>query len=226
MFFFILAHSGFSQMSGDYNYSIAIKAYNLMQMPQILNQKYEERFSHVSFNGGMFKFNDNQFSYRLSGSYLTKDKVRLVNNCENCEEANGKMTDYSFKIGFEKNINFSRIQPYFGFDIGFRYNKFDGTLTSTNELQMVSGKSTSPPRSVEASKAGFVASPVVGLKVNLFPQVTLFAESNLELFYAYEREETVTQDVNNTRTFSKRTKVEYLLNPITAGIQIHLGSNR
>lgn len=219
----LLSHAAFSQMSGDYNYSLAVRAYGIMQMPKILNQKQYEEFKNVSFSGGMLKFNDNQISYRLGGSYVKRD-VRLINDCVNCEEANGKMKDFNFTVGFEKSLNFSRIQPYFGFDIGFRENKFDGTLVSTNSL--VSKDEVLGPNGVEASKTGFTAAPLIGIKINPIPQVTLFAESSIQWFYSYERQETVAQDINNTRTLNKYYKSEFLLNAVSVGIQVNIGSNR
>ncbi|TCC96250.1 hypothetical protein [Pedobacter hiemivivus] len=221
----LLSSTAFSQINGDYNYSIAVRGYNLMQMPRILNQKEVGKLTETSFHSGMLKFNDNQISYRLSGSYLKKN-VQIVNNCLNCEEANGKMTDYSFKLGFEKNLNFSRIQPYFGFDVGYRYNKFEGTLVSKNPIALAAEGAALSPTGAEASKSGFIASPVMGLKINPIPQVTLFAEASLDFFVFYERQETVTLDINNTRTFNKYNKSEFLLNPISIGIQVNIGSNR
>lgn len=218
----LLSTAAFSQMSGDYNYSIAVRGYSIMQMPRILNQKEVENFKDVSFHGGLLKFNDNQISYRLGGSYMKRD-VMLVNNCATCEEANGKMKDLNLSIGFEKNLNFSRIQPYFGVDFGFRQNKFDGVMESKN---MMASRAVSGPGGVEASKTGFTAAPLIGIKINPLPQVTLFAESSIQWFYSYERQETVAQDVNNTRTFNKYNKSEFLLNALSAGIQFNISSNR
>lgn len=221
----LLYNAAFSQTSGDYNYSLAVRGYSLMQMPKILNQKKQEKFTEAVFRGGMIKFNDNQISYRIGGSYMNKD-VRIVNDCATCEEANGKMKDYGFTVGFEKNLNFAIFQPYFGFDIGFRYNKFDGTLMSKNVLNSVGSGGVIAPNGVETSKTGFTMAPVIGVKVNPIPQVTLFAEGNLQWFYSYERQETVAQDINNTRTLNKYNKSEFLLNPVSIGIQVNLGSNR
>lgn len=220
----LLSNATFSQISGDYSYSLAVKAYSLMQMPKILNQKNANNFNDAVFHGGIIKYNDNQISYRLGGSYIKKD-AQIVNNCEGCQEANGKIQDYNFTIGFEKSVNFSRIQPYFAFDIGFRYNKFDGTLVST---QVLNAKAPSPvrPGGVEATKTGFTAAPVFGIKVNPIAQVTLFAESSLQWFLAYERQEMVAADADNTITVNKYNKSEFLLSPVSIGIQINLGNNR
>ena len=220
----LLSNAAFSQMSGDYSYSLAVRGYSLMQMPKILNQKNTDNFSEATFHGGMVKFNDNQISYRLGGSFIKKD-LRIVNDCATCEEANGRMKDYSFSIGFEKSINFSRIQPYFAFDIGFRYNKFNGTMVSRSTFA-TSGPSSLGPNGVETSKTGFTAAPVIGIKINPIAQVTLFAESNLQWFYSYERQEMVASDAEQTRTLNKYNKSEFLLNPVSIGIQINLGSNR
>jgi len=220
---FLLGNAAFSQTSGDYNYSIAVRGYSLMQMPKVLNQRNSEKFREAAFSGGILKFNDNQISYRLGGNYFKKN-VQIVNNCLNCEEANGKMTDYSFKIGFEKNINFSIIQPYFGFDIGYRNNKFVGMLSTKSSRDALAVAIVPGPDGVETSKSGFTASPILGIKVNPMPQITLFVESNLEFFYSYERQETAGPD--QARTFKKFNKSEFLMNPVSIGLQINLGTNR
>jgi hypothetical protein len=207
-------------MNGNYNYSLAVYGFSQMQMPKILNQKNSDRFTNATFHGGMIKFNDNQINFRLGGTYLKKD-VKLVNNCVGCQEANGEMKDYAFKVGFEKNMNFARIQPYVGFDIGFRFNKFDGSLVSTNDA--MASPSVLGPNGVETTKTGFTAAPLIGIKINPVPFISVFAESNLEMFYSYERQETVT---GGERSLNKYNKSEFLLNPVTVGIQVHLGSNR
>lgn len=216
----LLSGTAFSQMNGNYNYSLAVYGFSQMQMPKILNQKNSDRFTNATFHGGMIKFNDNQINFRLGGTYLKKD-VKLVNNCVGCQEANGEMKDYAFKVGFEKNMNFARIQPYVGFDIGFRFNKFDGSLVSTNDA--MASPSALGPNGVETTKTGFTAAPLIGIKINPVPFISIFAESNLEMFYSYERQETVTAGV---RSLNKYNKSEFLLNPVTVGIQVHLGSNR
>ncbi|WP_316817978.1 hypothetical protein [Pedobacter nyackensis] len=215
----LLSNAAFSQTSDDYNYSLAVKGYSIMQMPKVLNQKKKEEFKDVVFHGGMIKFNDNQISYRLGGSYIRRD-MEVVNNCLNCEQLNGKVKDFNFTIGFEKNLNFSRIQPYFGFDIGFRENKFDGTVISKKIL--TNGPDAALSGVVETSKTGFTAAPVIGIKIYPIRQVALFAESSIQWFYFYERQETIAQDANNTRTVNKYNKSEFLTNAISVGIQVNI----
>lgn len=217
--------SAFSQMNGDYNYSIAARGFSMMQMPKVLNDTDYSKYVNTYFTGLIMKFNDNQISYRLSGNYLKKSKT-FYNNCNNCEVVGGDVTDYAFKVGFEKNLNFSRIQPYFGVDVGFRSNKFVGLSQNANTLKGGLESDAMPASKVEASKVGFIASPLVGIKFNVINEVSLFVESSLDFFYSYERQEFVTQDVSNVRTLTKTNKAEFLLNPVSVGITIHLGSNR
>ena len=222
-----MSFSVMAQMSGDYNYSIAARGYTLMQMPKVLNESDSYNLTKAPFNSIMFKFNDNQISYRINGAYYNHSK-KFYNNCETCEAADGKLIDYSFKVGFEKNFNYARIQPYFGIDLGYRSNRFSGTIENNNELKSSASKgaASEPALNVEATKTGLVLSPFFGLKINVINQLSIFAEANLDYFYSYERQETVTKDINNTRNLAKFYKSEFLFNPVSVGIQLHLGRNR
>ena len=80
------------------------------------------------------------------------------------------------------------------------------------------------PYNVDADKNGFVVAPLLGLKLNPVKNISIFAETSLDFYYSYERQETIQQDANNTRTFAKYNKWEFLLNPISIGVQVHLVS--
>lgn len=226
LFFCALSFCAVAQMSGDYNYSIAVRGYTLMQMPQVLNESESDNLVQAPFNGVMFKFNDNQISYRISGTYYNKSK-NFYNNCETCEAADGKVIDYSFKVGFEKNFNYSRIQPYFGIDLGYRSNRFSGLIQNNNVLKASSfqARVDGPASDIKATKTGLVLAPFLGFKINVINQLSFFAEANLDYFYSYERQDAVTQDASNTRTLNKFYKSEFLFNPVSIGLQVHLGSN-
>lgn len=211
----LFSYTAFCQVDGNYNYSIGIRGYSSMQMPKILNQINSQHYTDTYLNGALVKINDNQISVRLSGNYFRKN-ISFNNQCENCEIAQGRMTDYSFKVGFEKNLNYAKIQPYFGGDIGFRANHFSGEINTANP------KSTTAPYNVDADKNGFVFAPILGIKINPIKQVSFFAETSLDFYYSYERQETIQQDATNTRSFVKYNKWEFLLNPISIGIQVHL----
>ena len=198
-----------AQTAADYNYSIGIKALSIVQLPKILNQTRPQDYTTTYANGVMVKFNDNQISYRISGNYF-RDDIKFDNNYET---ASGTVTDYSFKIGFEKNFTYSRIQPYFAFDLGYRSNRFTGQLQPNG--------APSINRNADVSKSGLLISPAIGLKINILPQLLLFAESNLDFYFSYERQDT-SEPNSTSRSVTTYNKLESLLNPISAGLQFHI----
>ena len=218
---FLLSVPAFAQINSEYNYSVGVRGYNYMQMPKILDQS-SDTYLTTYFSSYFLKLNDNQFSYRLSGGYINHDYT-FKNLCENCEIANGNLKDFNIKIGFEKNFSYSVIQPYFAFDAGFRTNRFKGMVKDINS-QRLNSAATRPDREVLTKKDGLILTPSIGIKVNPTPQLSLFVESNLDFFFAYERQEAVDQDVTNDINLRKYNKTEYLLNPVAVGIQFHLGN--
>lgn len=200
----------FSQSDGNYNYSLGIRGYNYNQMPKLFNQSNTDNYLTSYFNSYIIKFNDNLWSYRINGSHLSKDVV-FANNCDNCETINGVMKDVAFKVGFEKNFNYSVVQPYFAFDMGYRSNKFDGHAESTIQTAY----------NIKSTKGGFTVTPTLGIKVNPHEQISIFVESNMEWFYSSTTEERNLGAATGPSS-SKYKKGEFLLNPITVGIQFHL----
>jgi len=213
----LLSGYSYAQVNGNYNYSLALRGFSILQAPKIFNQN-SETYVNNTITGGMIKFNDNQVSYRVSGNYLKKS-LSFNNTCMNCELAHGRVKDYAFKIGMEKNFNYARIQPYFAIDIGYRFNQFKGLLNTVNYQQSITSV-----HALEDTKSGGTASSVIGFKINPVNQVSLFIESGIEFYYAYIRQETTSQDASAIRSQNKFNRGEFLLNPISAGIQIHLGN--
>ncbi|WP_131537333.1 hypothetical protein [Pedobacter nototheniae] len=215
LFISLITLSSFAQStSADYNYSVGLRVFSLMQLPKILNQTNTQDYTNAYANGLLLKFNDNQISYRISASYF-RNNVKFDNTCATCEIGSGKSTDYSFKIGFEKNFNYSRIQPYFAFDLGYRSNRFTGTVSPKNAAI------NSVNQTADATKNGLVLSPAIGLKVNVVSQLNVFVESNLDFYYSYEKQD-ITDPNGAARTVNTYRKWEFLLNPISAGIQFNL----
>ena len=213
----LVSIEAFSQV-GNYNYSLALKGFTITQLPGIANQKDIQKYISNGLSGGMIKFNDNLMSYRLSGNYLNKS-VAFDNNCINCDPTNGKVKDYGIKIGFEKSLNYSRIQPYFAFDLGYRYSRFTGMMNTINNQRSIAAVN-----SLEDTKDGITISPVMGLRVNPIDQISLFIESNLEFYYAHISQQTITQDASAVKSLTRFNRGELLLNPVCIGIQLHLGN--
>ena len=201
-----------AQSAADFNYSIGVRAYSIMQLPKILNQINSRDYTNTYGNGILVKFNDNQISYRIGGTYFS-DNVSFTNTCATCEIASGKVTDYSFKIGFEKTFTYSRVQPYFAFDLGYRFNRFNGDLKPAGE--------SFNSKNANVTKNGLVLAPVIGVKVNIIPQLTLFAESNMDFYFLYEKQDIMAPD-GDSRTVNKYNRLECLLNPISAGLHFNI----
>jgi len=209
--------SAFSQLNGNYNYSISVTGYRIFQNPKIFEQD-PQKYINSAASGAMIKINDNQISYRFSGSFLQKN-VNFQNNCESCQLANGKITDYTFKIGFEKSFNYSWMQPYFAFDIGYRYNRFKGMMNTINNQQAISSVSQ-----IADTKTGINIAPVLGIKLNPTERISIFAEANVELYLLHNRQETLAQNSSGSNNLNSFNKGTILINPVAIGIQYHLGN--
>jgi hypothetical protein len=214
-FCLLISTSVFAQVEGNYSYSIGLRGFSMMQTPKILSQTNSNEYTTTYLDGILIKFNDNQISYRLRGNYF-KNNISFSNQCAACEIATGSSRDYSFTVGFEKGFNYAKIQPYFGSDFGFRATSFAGEVRNANPKSMVM------PYNVDTEKNGFILSPLVGLRVSPIKEISLYVETSIDFYYSYERQETIQQDLANTRSFAKYNKWEFLLNPISIGVQIHL----
>jgi len=190
-----------------YAYSIGVKAFGYEELPQILNQVNNNDFRREYLSGFIFKFNDNQISYRITGNFYADD-ISFKNDCPECEEAKGKVKDNSLRVGFEKNLMYADIQPYIGFDLGYRRSSFKGTSENATSTLYTT------PYDVKTQKNGFSISPLIGVKFNLIDHITIAAESSLDLLYSYEKQERTFKDARPTRTVNKYNKWEFLLRPV------------
>ncbi|TDO24400.1 hypothetical protein [Pedobacter duraquae] len=200
-----LAQLTYAQVDGTYKNSIAIRGYSMVKLPKILDQSNSGNYVNTALNGVMLKFHDNQINFRLSGSYFSKNI-----DFSDTQKTVGKVSDYSLKLGFEKNFNYSTIQPYFFMDMGYRSNTFSGMVR--NNLI------------VDANKDGFTLAPGFGIKINMLKELTFFAEGNAEFFYFMSKDESLNQ-TSNISDVSKYWKSQFLINPISIGLQFQFGSN-
>ena len=92
----------------------------------------------------------------------------------------GNYDDLNFKIGFERNITYSRLQPFYGIDFGYSEGKFNGI---TKDF-----KSNAFLNNVNIQKNGVLASTFIGIKFNIIKYLTLSAESGIDFIYNFEKE--------------------------------------
>jgi hypothetical protein len=206
-----------SSRNEQYLYTIGLKALGYEQFPKILNQANSTSYKNIPFNGVIFKFNDNQISYRISGNFYNKN-FSFKNDCDDCEIAIGKLTDYSIKLGFEKLITYSTIQPYFAIDIGFRNNRFKGSSQNASSINYTT------LYDVTAEKNAGIVSPAIGIKLNLINHFTIAVEGSMDILRNYERQEKTYQDGNRTRGFEKDSNWEYLLRPVGIFLLYNFGA--
>jgi hypothetical protein len=195
----------YAQVDGTYSNSIAVRGYSMMQLPKIMEQSGSGNYVNTALSGVMLKFNDNQISFRMSGNYFSKD----INFKDN-QSTVGKVTDYSFKLGFEKNFNYSVVQPYFLMDLGYRSNTFSGRIN--NDLV------------ADSNKDGFTLAPGFGIKLNIIRQLTIFAEGNAEFFYFSNKDETLNPN-SNISNVAQYWKSQFMINPVSVGLQLQFGGN-
>lgn len=207
------------QIQNSFSYTIALKGLGIEQYPKILNQTNSSDLHTSYLNGLLFKYNDNQISYRFSGS-LIKESIRFKNECNDCEDTEGKLSDYQFRTGFEKSILYTRLQPYFGASIGYRNNKFKGSSKAAGSSYTVT------PYDVVAEKSGFIMGPLAGLRFNLIDHLTISSEVGFDVFYSHERQEKTFSDLNRTKTVQTKNRMDFLTKPLAMfSLQYNFGLN-
>jgi len=189
----------------DYWYTIALRAYAYEQFPQLLNQPSGQPFYTSYMNGLLFKINDNQISYRLQAAHFN-DHIAFDNECEGCTpNVNGKLQNTALKIGAEKNINYSRFQPYFGGDLGFMVQRLSTKGFANNAVF------------AEDNKNALLFSPFIGTKLYVVARVAVAAEASFNIAYTYQKvnnysDESFTGAPHQT----KRYRWEYFFGPVAA----------
>ena len=177
--FFILF--AVAQSQSDFNYSFGIKLFSVEAIPKMMNEVREHtNYQTPSFNGLVFKVNDNQISYRFQINKLNEDNYSFKNECATCEIVTGNYDELNFKIGFERNITYSRLQPFYGIDLGYVEAKFNGVSKDF--------KSNAFLYNANIQKNGVLVYTFIGLKFNVIKYLTLSAESGIDFIYNFEKE--------------------------------------
>ncbi len=181
LFFQFLAVAVFAQSQSDSNYSIGLKLLSVDEQPKLLNEVRDgSKFYTSGLNGLMLKVNDNQISYRFYAHTFKKADYEFNNECSNCEIVKGKYNSIDLKIGFERSLIYSRIQPIYGMDLGFKKVNFNGSSTDkTNSSSLYN---------VNIEKNGVIITPFMGLKFNILRSVTISAEAGFDFIYTSDKE--------------------------------------
>lgn len=185
IFLIFISITVFSQSQNDYSYSAGIDLFSYREYPKLLNEvRNSESYRVSGFKGLTFKFNDNQISYRLLGAIYSNNDYSFKNMCTDCETVTGKFRQFTTKLGFERNIIYGLIQPFYGLDLGFKKISFSGTSRD---------QGNTPLYDVEIEKNGGVIYPFLGFKVNFIKaRLTFSAEAGIDMLYSHDKETKIT----------------------------------
>lgn len=188
----IIYSQTYSQSQNNYGYSFGIKGLSFGDFPKLMNEiRSSDSYRPSSMNGVVFKFNDNQISYRFIGAKYYNDDYTFKNICHDCETVTGNFTDFTLKAGFERSLIYGVIQPFYGLDLGYRKIYFDGTANSANNNALL--------YDVIIEKNGTLIHPFIGVKVNLYKAMfTMSAEAGLDILVSNDKETKTLNDGNRT----------------------------
>lgn len=177
--FFLI--SAFAQSQVNAEYSIGLKILSLEELPKILNEiKNTDKYDLSPLNGIIFKANDNQISYRFQVYTYKKNNFTFENGCKNCEIVSGNYKSLAIKLGFERSIVYSNLQPFYGMDFGFQKVNFDGSSKAFGSSAFL--------YNTNVEKNGGLFYPFVGLKYNFFKALTISIESGIDFYYSDDKE--------------------------------------
>lgn len=204
----------YSQSQNDYSYSAGIRLFSYGEYPKLLNEvRGSDSYRRAAFNGLIFKFNDNQMSYRVLGTIYSNNNYSFNNTCLNCEKVDGKFEEFSAKIGFERNIIYGPVQPFYGLDLGFKKMSFTGSSKDSNL----------PLYDVSIEKNGGLIYPFLGIKVNLIKaRFTLSAEAGIDILYSHDKE--TKTDFNDSANINNYQRWGFYNKPLgMLGLQFNFG---
>ncbi len=206
LIFQLFAVASFAQSQSDSNYSIGIKLLAVDEQPKLLNEvRDNSKFYTSGLNGVMLKINDNQISYRFSAYTFKENDYSFTNGCTNCETVNGKYNSLDLKIGFERSLIYSRLQPFYGMDLGYKRANFDGTAsdkTTSNFLY-----------NVNIEKNAATVNPFIGLKYNVLRALTISAEAGFDFIRTSDKE-IKTQENNTLISSNNFIRFQYNSRPL------------
>ncbi len=209
----------FAQTQNNSTYSVGLNLFSYGEIPKILEEiRSADSYKASTYNGIIAKFNDNEISYRFLASRYFKSDYSFYNECKTCEFVKGKYTGYEFKMGFEKNLIYAKLQPFFGIDLGYKDAVFNGIAINVETKNNV--------YNAEVQKKGGVFYPFLGLKYTPTTHLTFSAESGLNVFLNFINEIKRYPDANKTVDFRNTIDWEFLTQPLGVfSIQYNFGAN-
>jgi hypothetical protein len=165
----------------------------------------------------MLKVNDNQISYRFQLSNSKTNDYSFVNECATCESVVGVYKSFDIKIGFERSLIYSKIQPFYGIDLGYKRARFDGKSHDINTNAFL--------YNAAIEKNGALAYGFIGVKYNIIPRITLSAEAGVDYIYTYDKE-IKSSNVNFVISQNKFDRLQFTSKPLgLLSLQFNFGQD-
>lgn len=207
-----------AQSQSDSNYSFGLKLLSVEKFPKILNEvKNNSQYYSPTLNGLVFKVNDNQISYRFQISNYENNDYSFTNECSTCETLNGVYKDFNAKLGFERSLTYSAVQPFYGIDLGYRSTTFIG--------QSKNQSTSAPLYNADIEKNGALIYPFFGLKYTVLKALTISAETGLDFLYSYDKEIKSTSS-NTIQSINNFKRWQYIAKPLgILSLQFNFGEN-
>ncbi|HTN22089.1 MAG TPA: hypothetical protein VL125_16535 [Pelobium sp.] len=216
IFFQLFAIAGFAQSQSDSNYSIGLKLLSIDEQPKLLNEvRDNSKFYTSGLNGLMLKVNDNQISYRFSVYGFKKGDYSFTNECSNCEIVKGKYNSLDLQVGFERSLIYSRVQPFYGVDMGYKRVTFSGKSYDKETDAFI--------YNVNIEKNAVTFNPFIGIKYNIVRALTLSAEAGFDFIRTNDKE-IKTQANNDPLSRNNFSRWQYNSRPLAQlSLQFNFG---
>ncbi|WP_442794726.1 hypothetical protein [Pelobium manganitolerans] len=216
IFFVTVSIGASAQSQSNSTYSIGLKMFALEEQPKLLNEvRNNTKYYSSALNGLMLKINDNQISYRFAAYTFKEKDYTFRNQCSTCEIVSGNYNSLDIKIGFERSIIYSRLQPYYGLELGYKNVEFGGVSADAN--------SKAPIYNVNIEKNGVTLNPFLGLKLNVINAITIGAEAGFDIIRTHDKE-TKTQLNSTLISNSNFDRWQYASRPLARlSLQFNFG---
>jgi len=162
-----------------YKHEIGINLYNITEVKHdyylTINKKFF--FNHSFVNGILYKRHWGKEAIRVGFDYYYS-KISIEESSKYHRYKNeGKSKIGEFRIGYERKMTDSKLQPYFSFDLIIIFGNLKGIDGSTNW----GGGYAEHPYDIRVEELGFA--PSIGLQYHAWDQFSFSIEINASFVY-------------------------------------------
>jgi len=166
-----------------YKHEIGINLYNITEVKHdyylTLNKKFF--FNHSFVNGIMYKRHWGKNAIRVGFDYYYSKISKEVSSKYHSSKNEGKSDIGEFRIGYERKMTTSKLQPYFSIDLSITYGNVKGIYGGTN----LGGWYAEHPYDIRVEELGIA--PSIGLQYHAWDQFSFSIEINVSFVDYYHK---------------------------------------